>query len=300
MTSAKLLLFGEYSVLVGSKALAIPLDKFNGEWGLHSHLLEQNTYKESLIKFAEYLASIASEWPLQAPFDIEQFKLDIEKGYTLKSNIPVGYGLGSSAVLCVELFKNYVKIRGLQRFDELRSAFILMESFFHSKSSGIDPIVSYFHKPVEYSVSKNTRVVQLKENPKGKLTFFLIDSLRSRQTGSLVSEFLKKYEEDVNFNKSISQNLVVNSNEAISALINNNPERLQHHFRLISEMQINNMQAQITENLQTIWENGLYGGGFQLKICGAGGGGIYLGLTEHWEETKERLKAFHAEKFFLI
>jgi mevalonate kinase len=300
MTSAKLLLFGEYSVLVGSKALAIPIDKFNGEWGLYDYTSGQNTYKESLLKFAEYLEGIALNWPLQAPFDIEQFKLDIEKGYSLKSNIPIGCGLGSSAVLCVELFKTYVKIRGLQKFDELRSAFILMESFFHTKSSGIDPIVSYFNKPFEYSIKGSAQVVQIKENAKGKLTLFLIDSLTSRNTGSLVSDFLKKYDENPTFNKSVSQNLIVNNNEAISALINNDPERLQHYFRLISEMQINNMQSQISENLQTIWEGGLYGGGFQLKICGAGGGGFYLGLTEHWDETKERLKAFRPEKIFLI
>ena len=41
--SSKILLFGEYSIVVGGKALAIPYAKYSGHFAFDNKVLEQKT-----------------------------------------------------------------------------------------------------------------------------------------------------------------------------------------------------------------------------------------------------------------
>ena len=71
------------------------------------------------------------------------------------SSIPQGYGVGSSGALVASIYDQYAadKITVLENLTrdkllKLKQIFALMESFFHGKSSGLDPLNSYLSLPI--------------------------------------------------------------------------------------------------------------------------------------------------------
>ena len=88
-------------------------------------------------------------------FDITKLKKDIEKGLYFDSSIPQGYGVGSSGALVAAIYDKYAsdKITVLENLTrekllKLKTIFSRMESFFHGKSSGLDPLNSYLSLPI--------------------------------------------------------------------------------------------------------------------------------------------------------
>jgi mevalonate kinase len=45
----------------------------------------------------------------------------------------------------------------------------------------------------------------------------------------------------------------------------------------------------IPEPVRKLWSEGLRRGSFTLKLCGSGGGGYFLGLSDNWDETRETI-----------
>ena len=71
------------------------------------------------------------------------------------SSIPQGYGVGSSGALVAAIYDKYAtdKITVLENLTrekllKLKIIFSKMESFFHGKSSGLDPLNSYLSLPI--------------------------------------------------------------------------------------------------------------------------------------------------------
>ena len=202
--TAKVLLFGEYSILLGSSALSIPYGHFNASlnfirediytdlelaWESNRSLRElYDTY----LKRKEYFNTI---------LDLDLFNDEILKGLYLESNIPKSYGLGSSGALCAAIYARYARNRiqpspRINRGDllALRSIFQEMESVFHSKSSGFDPLVIYARFPLQIDTNGNPGIIHLpkiREYTSGGI--FLIDSGPTAKTGPLVSSFLERY-----------------------------------------------------------------------------------------------------------
>ena len=74
----------------------------------------------------------------------------MKDGLYFDSSIPQGYGVGSSGALVAAIYDKYAsdKITVLENLTrdkllKLKSIFSMMESFFHGKSSGLDPLNSY-------------------------------------------------------------------------------------------------------------------------------------------------------------
>ena len=145
---AKILLFGEYGIIKDSKGLAIPYNSFKGALKSTYNLSgESKKSNENLIKFYEYLSHITTDL---VSFDFSTFKKDIDTGMYFDSSIPQGYGVGSSGALVASIYDQYAKdkitvLENLTRDKllKLKDIFSLMESFFHGKSSGLDPLNSY-------------------------------------------------------------------------------------------------------------------------------------------------------------
>ena len=94
---------------------------------------------------------------------------DLSKGLYFDSSIPKGYGVGSSGALVAAIYDCYAlnKITVLenltrQKLLKLKSVFSEMESFFHGKSSGLDPLNSYLSLPI--LISSNNNIQAKKEN----------------------------------------------------------------------------------------------------------------------------------------
>ncbi len=150
---AKILLFGEYSIIENSMGLSIPYNFYQGS--LKTGELKGETRVKSndhLKKYFNHLLQLNESGDLICDLNFDQFGEDLEKGLYFDSNIPQGFGVGSSGAVCAAVYSNYA-LNGISTDDglkkqeivELKLIFSQLESYFHGKSSGIDPLICYLN-----------------------------------------------------------------------------------------------------------------------------------------------------------
>ena len=200
---SKILLFGEYGIIKDSKGLSIPYNFFKGALKSSKNLnIKAKQSNESLQRFAEYLESIQQEDLVR--FDIDSLKNDVENGMYFDSSIPQGYGIGSSGALVAAIYDKYAddKITVLENLTrekllKLKTIFGKMESFFHGKSSGLDPLNSYLSLPILINSKDNIESTSLPtQNKEGKGAVFLLDSGITGETAPMVQIFMEKMKQE--------------------------------------------------------------------------------------------------------
>ena len=273
---AKVLLFGEHTILRGSKALAMPFFQKSCYWSWEEKYKDKN-----LRSFAIYL-----DKNLPKAFRFQEMKEDIRQGLYLHSSIPNGYGLGSSGAVCVAIFHKYSTASGKVLLKQNPKAFFAkMEAFFHGSSSGTDPLIIYLEQSIclygdgQYELVK---IPSLAEN----YQLFLFDTQQVRKTAPLVERFMKKYDHQQAFKKWVDKDWSKPTDIAIDALLNNDVELLWTSFEKISHFQLVHLKDWVLPSLVPIWKNGLENQDYLLKICGAGGGGYCLGICRDFEKIK--------------
>jgi len=277
---AKVLLFGEHTILRGSRALAVPYPALGGDWAWGDAARQQR-----LPELADYLAVEMAE-----SLDVGQLAADLSAGLYFASDIPAGYGLGSSGALCAGIFDRYAKAAARTAPLAVRKALLAqMESFFHGSSSGTDPLLSSVNAPLCLHSDGQAVLVQLPviEN----LQFFLLDTGQARTTGSLVQHFLQRYDEDAAFRQDAEQRWVGGTERAIDAMLAGDAAAVWEAFTTISTFQYDQLPRMTGEQLRPLWKAGLASDHFRLKICGAGGGGFALGVSNHWALSSAQITA---------
>ncbi|HBS12367.1 MAG TPA: mevalonate kinase, partial [Flavobacteriaceae bacterium] len=194
---AKILLFGEYGIIKDSKGLAIPYNFYQGALKVAENL--EGIAKESnsnLLKFYQYLSSLDTNL---THFRLEELKKDIDRGMYFDSSIPQGYGVGSSGALVAAIYDKYAddKITVLENLTrdkllKLKAIFSIMESFFHGKSSGLDPLNSYLSIPILINSKNNLEATGIPSQKEGKGAVFLLDSEQVGETEPMVNIFMNK------------------------------------------------------------------------------------------------------------
>ncbi len=286
---SKILLFGEHIVNRGARALAIPFPAFGGSWQYaHDRARQQN-----LPALLDYLKNLASKNELLCQLDLDAFQQELRKGLYFESNIPVGYGLGSSGALCAAIYDQFgqdkIEPTDNALLGTLRGVLAQIEGFFHGTSSGTDPLICYVNQPV--LIQPDGRIETVETPKTSPLTFFLLDTQIPRSTGPLVEYFLKRCE-NKNFARQVAQMLVTASNEAISNFLNGNWDALFQQMDAISRFQIEALPSMTPDDFHWVWTQGLQGNLYRLKMCGAGGGGFILGCTVNWADTQSVLEGF--------
>jgi mevalonate kinase len=226
--------------------------------------------------------------------NINKFKNDIEQGLLLETNIPISYGLGSSGAIVASIYHAYAK-DPLSEPEELKKAFSKMESFYHGKSSGLDPLVSYLDKAILINQSGKLETVKIPAKTKnGEAFVFLLDTKTIGETQPLVNWFLNEYEK-ANFKNSIQEKFIPATNAGISNFLDGNPKALLQNVKVLSAFTYGNLEPMIPETVKEIWKKGLETNVYQLKLCGSGGGGMLLGFTADLEKTKANIQGFGIE-----
>lgn len=275
---AKILLLGEYTILNGSKALALPYHQLCGKWSFEDNGTEQRlSSRQSLLSFIEKAN------PQQ--LDLARFKQDFELGLWFDSSVPQGYGLGSSGAVIAALFDRYGTSTGNTSDD--KHSLARLEDFFHGSSSGLDPLVSYVQKPL--LIHSFNEVEVLAKEPKFD-GFFLLNTGRPRQTGPLVNIYQEKMK-DPQFKQGCAEILAKDVNFAIESVVTENSENLFHHLWHISKFQWEFFPEMIPTKERGLWAQGIESGDYVLKLCGAGGGGFLLGYSEklNFQQMQELL-----------
>ena len=280
---AKLLLFGEHVLLLGASALAVPVPAFNGKWVEGGQVDVNEVYREIVLQFIESKALRGIPG-----LDIERLKAEIEAGLIFQSDIPTGYGLGSSGALCAGIYDRYVAEKTTDMV-ALKGIFGQMESFFHGASSGIDPLTSYLNAPLLIRHTTEVSVAEMQPWQEKPLVF-LIDTRTPRQTGPLVQWFLEQNKQPA-FAASLAAELLPAHEAMLDAWLTADAGRFWVHLRRISQFQFAHFHPMIPKNMYSIWEQSFDNQQFSLKICGAGGGGFMLGFAQN----KDALQAIPAE-----
>jgi mevalonate kinase len=296
---AKILLFGEYSVLLNSMGLSIPYTHFNGELSFigDDKYTDRNFAKRSnleLRKFLKYLKNNACQYDVL--IDLIAFEKDIQNGLYFESSIPESYGLGSSGALCASVYKKY-GIKPIGNSKKLKNGEIIrlktvlaqLEAGFHGRSSGLDPLNSYLKVPLLIHNQNEIEQVSLPGKKFGEdSAIFLINTQKSGNTEPLVRSFLKNCE-NKEFTNLMEQELIPMNDKCIQELVKGNADSFFSILSQLSEFQLTNFKSMIPENFLDLWEEGLSSQQFWLKLCGSGGGGYLLGFTRNYSTTKDLL-----------
>lgn len=272
----KIIWFGEHTILRGSNALAGPLPIFKGHWNTS----DSNIPHPSLLKWHNWLQQRQEQFPCQ--FNLNAFYHDLSKGMFFESNIPVGYGAGSSGALCAGFYDRYairpIKIDQKEKWNELKKILAELESFFHGSSSGTDPLISYLQKSLLLKPNGQITSIPLPPMPK-PLQFFLIDTGLERSTTPLVQSFLRHSDQPTFRHKTLPE-LIDASNQTISAWMHNQFESMFSSFSILSTLQRRHLTFLIPTQFHSLWDKFLSTSHTRIKLCGAGGGGFLLGLTQ--------------------
>ncbi len=304
---AKIMLFGEYSVICDSMGLAIPYAHFKGELSFvnddkYTNLEFAQASNSQLYKFLKYLKNLNEEGKLKAKFALGQFEKDLNRGLYFESTIPQGFGIGSSGALCAAIYDRYAlervsnsrHIHG-SHIVNLRSIFAQMESHFHGVSSGIDPLNCYLKHPVLIKGRDELSTVGIPRNKHNKDgAIFLINTGSPGKTGPLVNLFFEKCK-DHSFYKLIKNEMIPFNDNCIKFLIKGESKEFFKNLRSLSKFLLKNLSPMIPDTFKEIWNIGIDTSTYYLKLCGSGGGGFLLGFTENLGKARFELKKHNIE-----
>jgi mevalonate kinase len=295
---AKIMLFGEYSVICDSMGLTIPYAHFTGELSFISYeqYTEYNFAVESnrhLKEYLVYLKDLFARKRLSFDVDVEKLEHDIENGLFFESNIPQGYGIGSSGALVAAIYNAYssedirhIKVLTPRDIMRLKEIFSQMESYFHGVSSGLDPLLCFIKYPL---LIKNRSEIETVGIPRNKFpengAIFLIDTGRIGKTGPLVKLFFERCN-DEEFMHHVDHDYIPSNNQCITSLLSGDMPAFFPALDQLSTFQYRFFREMIPSDYEKYWKKGLDSEDFKLKLCGSGGGGFLLGISRNYEKTK--------------
>jgi mevalonate kinase len=298
---SKILLFGEYGIIKDSKGLSIPYNFFKGALKTDANPSEEaKKSNNSLQKFVEYLTEIQSKELVQ--FDIDTLRKDIDAGMYFDSSIPQGYGIGSSGALVAAIYDKYAsdKITVLENLTrekllKLKTIFGKMESFFHGKSSGLDPLNSYLSLPILINSQDNIESTSLPtQNKEGKGAVFLLDSGMTGETAPMVQIFMEQMKQE-GFRNMLKDKFIKHTDACVDHFLNGDIKSLFGHVKQLSHVVLDNFKPMIPKQFHTLWKKGIETNDYYLKLCGSGGGGYILGFTEDIDKARKSLQGHQLE-----
>ncbi|MDG2074095.1 MAG: mevalonate kinase [Polaribacter sp.] len=299
---AKILLFGEYGIIKDSKGLAIPYNTYRGALKKAENLSgEAKKSNANLIRFYNYLSELKN---VNLSFQLDNLKSDLDNGMYFDSSIPQGYGVGSSGALVASIYDKYAnnKITVLENLTRdkllsLKETFSLMESFFHGKSSGLDPLNSYLSLPILINSKTNIEPAGIPSQKEGKGAVFLLDSEIVGETEPMVNIFMNKMKNE-GFRKMLNEEFVIHTDACIDDFLHGNVKSLFGNVKKLSKVVLTNFKPMIPAAFHKVWEQGISTNDYYLKLGGSGGGGYILGFTEDYEKAKEKLQGYKLEMVY--
>lgn len=282
---SKIILFGEYSMIFDATALMVPLNRFSAQWRNASHLSpEAAASNASLQRFADYLSTLDE---VKGILDLQRFNHELQYNLYLDSDVPSGYGLGSSGVLVAAVYDRFA-LRKLDDLLQLKALFGRMESFFHGSSSGIDPLQCYIGKPFRISAEGVTLLPD--DFIPDDIHVFLADTGKKSNTKPLV-QYFKTKREDPSYLVGFQTNYVPCVTACIEHLIQGEKAAFFASLRQLTQGQLKFLRPMITDNsIDLFLEQPDFNLGF--KISGSGGGGYVLGFTDDINKTKAFMEGY--------
>ena len=281
--ASKILLVGEYGVVLGGSALTIPFRKFHAKVRttdeIPPHKENEATQSSKYLKaLFNYIRSLP-KGSFHAPPDMTLFSNNLMR-YWLEMTIPTGYGLGSSGAVSAAIYDQFFPGSETLSLPQQKEDLAAIESYFHGKSSGVDALTCYVNSPLYFKVDGSIQIVDFDplKLPFG-YRFFLLDSGKQFATEPLVRHFLQQME-DSGFASSIRNEYLVINQKLIESLVGERDVDPGLLVRILSDYQYTHFRKMIPTNMLDPWIEGQISNEYYLKLNGSGGG-YALGITHH-------------------
>lgn len=297
---SKILLFGEYGIIKDSKGLSIPYNFYKGALIIPEQQTQQTIESNGQLRgFCDYLSKNQTE--ALSSFDLDQMNSDLDKGMYFDSSIPQGYGVGSSGALVAAIYDRYAldKITVLENLTRdkllaLKAVFAQMESFFHGKSSGLDPLNSYLSLPILINSQEHIEPAGIPSQSNSGGGVFLLDSGMTGETAPMVQLFMEKMKHE-GFRSMLKNEFVRYTDQCVEDFLNGDVSSLFGNIKRLSKVVLDHFQPMIPKQFHHLWQLGLDTNAYYLKLCGSGGGGYMLGFTQDLAKAKSVLKDYKLE-----
>ena len=302
---AKILLFGEYGIIKDAKGLSIPYNFYKGALKISDTKNKKaQSSNQKLSEFVDFLEQINSTL---VTFNIKQLREDLAKGLYFDSSIPQGYGIGSSGALVAAIYDRYANNRitilenlTRDKLLKLKEIFGQMESFFHGKSSGLDPLNSFLSLPILIHSKDVLEPTGIPSQPQaGKGAVFLIDSGSMGETAPMVNLFMQNMESP-SFRKMIKEQFISYSDRCVEHFLTGDIKSLFGDLKRLSKTVLTHFKPMIPEQFHSLWKTGIDTNAYYLKLCGSGGGGYILGFTEDISKAQSLLKDHRLEVVYSL
>ncbi len=302
---SKILLFGEYGIIQDSMGLSIPYKAYMGElkYGDKDSLVAQQS-NGNLVKFHHHLQALENSNELPVPLDLVRFGKDVKDGMHFDSTIPQGYGVGSSGALVAAIYDKYAVEKldpnnSLSSEDilKLKTAFGIIESYFHGKSSGVDPLICYLKLPVLIKSKSDVNTIGIPAEKEGIGAIFLMNTGTTGETQGMVNIFMERMKQE-GFRNMIKKDFKKYNDQCISAFLEGETQPLFDSLKHLSSLVLQNFKPMIPSNFQQYWEDGLTSNAYYLKLCGSGGGGFILGFTRDFPKAQKMLQGQKLEVIY--
>jgi mevalonate kinase len=281
---AKIILFGEHFVVYDNPAILASIDRRihvsvylnkTKNINIRSDLEITDSYKSSKLKLInrkknrelifyplyKLIKSILSK-------NNENMGIDVD----IRSEIPFGIGLGSSAACCVAVSGAVKSLFHEPDRQQIYSIAAESERVIHQNSSGADCYVSTFGGLIYYI--KNKALNKIK-SPK-KLSLIIVNTRIKHSTGSLVSSVKEYQSKNRILFKDLSHSAYDICQSALYAIKTGNEKRLgtlmNENHKLLQDIGVSHKK--INEIVDLCIKNGAFG----AKLTGAGGGGSIIAL----------------------
>ena len=297
---SKILLFGEYGIIKDSKGLSIPYNFYNGALKMDENPSDDAVKSNVNLKaFANHLEMLDTELVV---FDLEKLNADVNSGMYFDSSIPQGYGVGSSGALVAAIYDKYAKDRitvlenlTREKLLKLKVIFSGMESFFHGKSSGLDPLNSYLSIPILINSQDNIEATGIpSQKSEGKGAVFLLDSGIIGETAPMVGIFMENMKQE-GFRKMLKDQFIKHTDACVEDFLKGDIKSLFSNTKQLSKVVLNHFKPMIPKQFHELWKKGIETNEYYLKLCGSGGGGYILGFTEDIDIAQKSLSDYKLE-----
>lgn len=284
---AKIMLVGEYGVVMGGSALTVPFGVFQAKIrdirqipeGKEAEAARSVAYLKQLYG---YISSIPAG-DFHAPPDLSLFRKSMDNLW-LEMTIPTGYGLGSSGAVSAAIYRLFFPSAGTLSLPQQKEDLARIESYFHGKSSGVDALTCFRNTPLYFKAEGSIQPVDFSPSHlPGGYRFFLLDSGVQFQTGPLVKQFLEKLK-DPRFEAEMREEYLRLNQQLIESLLERRRADPAMLVGMISDFQWKHFRPMIPPSAEDLWIGGQVSNEYYLKLNGSGGG-FMLGIT-HRDSTE--------------
>ncbi len=285
-THGKVILIGEHAVVYGHPAIAIPVRGVGAE--VEAELARAGGIQVASPGFAAYqpdpaIAARAHAALKQlAEMVLKVFGEESQSAiFRVRSDIPPGRGMGSSAALCVAMIRAVCGLFDRQLSPEETARLALdAERMFHAAPSGIDTTVAAYDMPVYFVKRKGPHPVEAGQT---SFRFLIADTGVSSSTADVVRDVARLRDADrarydalfweAGSMASVAREVIrCGSRAELGMCMNRNQE-------LLAEIGVSCAEA------DRLVEAAREAGAAGAKISGAGRGGVVLALLG--DETNE-------------